>query len=706
MALVVKDRVKETTSTTGTGTLTLAGAVAKFQSFSVVGDGNTTYYAIESGNGTDWEVGVGTYTASGTTLSRDTILESSNGGTAISLSGTSIVFCTYPAERSVNTADIGTTIQAYDADTAKYTMTTANFTGTLQNGGSNVVVDTDIGSTVQAYDADTAKLDVAQTFTANQTFSNDIAVNGLTVGKGANALSTNTALGVSALASGSLSGTQNTGIGWGSLFSNTTGSPNTAVGYGSLFLNTTGNANTAIGTEALRSNTTASSNTAVGYQALYLTTGGNNTALGRESGDTLTTGSNNTLIGFNAQPSSATVSNEVTIGNDSVTVTRLKGNVGIGTSSPSYSLDVNNVSRVAGLRQAFQTGLYTVDGALSNYSSTNGVYLNGNASGWLRLNGDGTNATYMQVIGSSTGTNPNTIQMYTSSAERMRIDASGNVGIGTSNPSTYGILATVGNINNLASALGAADAATVSVLNNSVGGLGVKASLSMNIAGIGKSVIAGYYAAFNGSNDIGTGIQFGTQTNAAGGTVERMRIDQNGNVGIGTTSPDALLTVNTIASFGDGAVGTPSIAHKGDLNTGLWFPAADTIAASTAGTERMRIDSSGNLLFNSGYGSAATAYGCRAWVLFDGAASPTVNGSGNISSVVQVSSGVYGITLANAMPDINYVISNCGWTTNQNMIAQENDPGTYRTTTYFEVVYETAGGTKVNNTYNSVMVLR
>jgi len=166
MTLVVKDRVKETTATTGTGTLTLAGAVTKFQSFSVVGDGNTTYYAIESGNGSDWEVGIGTYTASGTTLSRDTILESSNAGSAINLSGTSTVFCTYPAERSVNTADIGSTIQAYDADTAKYDDTTANFTGTLQNGGSNVVVDTDIGSTVQGYDADTAKYDDA---TANFT---------------------------------------------------------------------------------------------------------------------------------------------------------------------------------------------------------------------------------------------------------------------------------------------------------------------------------------------------------------------------------------------------------------------------------------------------------------------------------------------------------------------------------------------------------
>jgi len=76
MALVVKDRVKETTTSTGTGTITLAGAIQGYQSFSVVGDGNTTYYTIT--DGTNWEVGIGTYTASGTTLSRDTILESSN----------------------------------------------------------------------------------------------------------------------------------------------------------------------------------------------------------------------------------------------------------------------------------------------------------------------------------------------------------------------------------------------------------------------------------------------------------------------------------------------------------------------------------------------------------------------------------------------------------------------------------------------------
>lgn len=100
MALIVKDRVKETTTTTSTGTYTLAGAVTGFQSFAVVGNGNSTYYTVT--DGTNWEIGVGTYTSSGTTLSRDTILASSNSGSAVNWgAGTKDVFLTYPAERSV-----------------------------------------------------------------------------------------------------------------------------------------------------------------------------------------------------------------------------------------------------------------------------------------------------------------------------------------------------------------------------------------------------------------------------------------------------------------------------------------------------------------------------------------------------------------------------------------------------------------------------
>lgn len=75
------------------------------------------------------------------------------------------------AQRVTLGVEIGVDVQGYDADTAKYDDVTANFTGTLQNGGSDVVVDTDIGTTVQSYDADTAKTDVAQTFTAQQSLT-------------------------------------------------------------------------------------------------------------------------------------------------------------------------------------------------------------------------------------------------------------------------------------------------------------------------------------------------------------------------------------------------------------------------------------------------------------------------------------------------------------------------------------------------------
>lgn len=104
MALVVKDRVQENSTTSGTGTLTLSGAVPGFQSFAVIGNGNTTYYTIYDNIAQVWEVGIGTYTSSGTTLSRDTVLSNSSGTTSpLNLAGNTVsVFVTYPAEKSVN----------------------------------------------------------------------------------------------------------------------------------------------------------------------------------------------------------------------------------------------------------------------------------------------------------------------------------------------------------------------------------------------------------------------------------------------------------------------------------------------------------------------------------------------------------------------------------------------------------------------------
>lgn len=102
MALVLADRVRETSTTTGTGTVTLGGAVVGFQTFAAIGDGNVTYYTIAGQGTSEWEVGIGTYTSSGTTLSRDTILSSSNSGLAVNFSaGLKDVFVVYPSERAV-----------------------------------------------------------------------------------------------------------------------------------------------------------------------------------------------------------------------------------------------------------------------------------------------------------------------------------------------------------------------------------------------------------------------------------------------------------------------------------------------------------------------------------------------------------------------------------------------------------------------------
>ena len=107
MALVLKDRVKETTTTTGTGSFSLAGAVTGYDSFGQIGTGNTTYYAVYLDGGSEWEVGIGTYTAP-STLSRDTILASSNSGSVVTFSaGQKTIWCDYPAGTSVYASNNG-----------------------------------------------------------------------------------------------------------------------------------------------------------------------------------------------------------------------------------------------------------------------------------------------------------------------------------------------------------------------------------------------------------------------------------------------------------------------------------------------------------------------------------------------------------------------------------------------------------------------
>lgn len=135
MTLVTKDRVLETCTSPGTGAVTLLGATSGYQSFSAaIGNGNTCYYTIADQSGSNWEVGVGTYSSSGNTLARTTVLASSSGGTIVNFSsGTQNVFVTYPADKVVTTDTLAypPAIGGTTPNTGAFSTLTATGTTTL-----------------------------------------------------------------------------------------------------------------------------------------------------------------------------------------------------------------------------------------------------------------------------------------------------------------------------------------------------------------------------------------------------------------------------------------------------------------------------------------------------------------------------------------------------------------------------------------------
>lgn len=314
MALVFADLVQETTSTAGTGTLTLTGAVAGFQTFAAIGSANTTYYRIKSGN--DSEVGLGTYTSAGTTLSRDTVLYSTAGGTTkITVAAGATVICTYPAGKAVLLNAAGTLVTTLDA-----------------------------------------------------------TINGITVGKGAGAIGTNTAVGASALVSNT-SGQYCTAVGLGALSSNSSqwystavgylalqtanASGNTAVGFQAAKATTSGGNNSAFGLSTMEKNTTGvansafgqgasytcisgSNNSAFGVAALFSNTAGNNSAFGYNAGSAITTGANNVVIGSYtgaAAPISLTGSNYIVLSDGAANVRQTynaSGALAFGTAGTEF----------------------------------------------------------------------------------------------------------------------------------------------------------------------------------------------------------------------------------------------------------------------------------------------------------------------------------------------------------------------------------
>ena len=402
-----------------------------------------------------------------------------------------------------------------------------------------------------------------------------------------------------------------------------------------------------------------------GNSGKYLTTNGTNTSWGTvaqytlpsqtgNAGKYLTTDGTNESWGTVTVPtltSDLTNDSGFITGNQTIT---LSGDAtGSGTTSIVVTVadDSHNhiISNVDGLQTALDAKAPIASPTFTGTATTPNLQITSVASF-----GDGTAAAPSIANFGDLNTGlwfpaADTIAASTAGTERMRITSTGNVGIGTSSPSSglevYGTDAASGRIE---------------VTRN---------TSSMYLGSSG----AGGYIQTPDANPL----LF--YTNAA----ERMVINSSGNVGIGTSSPSRTLDVNGLTRFrfasGTGAgtwldtVGNANRFFVGtDAATESW-----RVYDAVAGTQRLSLDSAGNLKFNSGYGSVATAYGCRAWVNFNGTGTVAIRASGNVSSITDNGVGDFSVNFATAMPDANY--STCGMGRNNNgqwgvSIHREIDP--------------------------------
>jgi hypothetical protein len=424
MALALKDRVKETTIVVGTGAATLLGSSIGFQPFSVVGNGNTTYYCISDQFGSNWEVGIGTYTASGTTLARTTVLASSNGGALVVFTaGVKDVFVTYPAEKGVWLDASGNAIGLG---------TPAAFVGTNITGTAS----------------------------------------GLTAGN----VTTNANL-------------------TGAIIS--TGNATSLGSFTSLQLATALTNETGTGSAVFSDNASLLNPTYTG---------------------TLTGGTGILNIGSGQVYKDAS------------------GNVGIGTSSPSYRLEVKGASATAG--------------QLSIHDGTGDTTVSGATAGSLLFQArDSSIRTIAEIDAVNTTTNGTGGAMVFQTrisdalAERMRIDSAGNVGIGTSLPATKLHVAGNALVQNTSASLQINSTTTAQARYLNLSNSTDSSNAYLYAVGYGVGLVQ---ADANASSNVYISTQ----------NIERMRIDSSGNVLVGVTAPiGGLNAVGHFKNVNAGAAG-------------------------------------------------------------------------------------------------------------------------------------------------------
>ena len=159
-----------------------------------------------------------------------------------------------------------------------------------------------------------------------------------------------------------------------------------------------------------------------------------------------------------------------------------------------------------------------------------------------------------------------------------------------------------------------------------------------------------------------------------------------------------------------GTASLPVLTTTGDLNTGVYFPGADRIGFATGGSQRGEFDASGNFQFNSGYGSVATAYGCRAWVNFNGTSTVAIRASGNVTSITDNGTGDYTVNFSTAITDANYsFVAFCKTSSgaqNRTAFANGDNGNTTQSTSSYRFYTTTLAGTPTDTDFINVAVFR
>lgn len=641
MALNLPDRVLETTATIGTGPLTLLGASTGYRSFSAVGDGNSCYYCIAAQTTGDWEVGVGTYTAATATLSRDTVLSSSNSGSLVSFpGGTKNVFVTYPSARGVwgsgttlvaptgallPVANGGTGLGSFSANRIHYG--SFSTTSTFVFDGSNLGIGTSAPNErlhINSQDGIRAgatgttsfvRIGSAVSGESTSQVSYDRPNQALIFSKG------NTGSTLSELARFDTSG--NLGIG-----TTTPGQKLDVVGTGKFNSIEVGANNTDInnvnlspllfkiqGTERMRLD--SSGNLGVGTSATTSYGGRLNVYAGdiviADSGTS--SGASAPRVGSSAQ---AIVFKTNTGGGSAAEVARIdgSGNFGIGTASPGARLQVKSLGQTVIIEGTAARGSGNVYAAFNDPTGRKGYW------GY----GGGNDAFYL-------ANEMNAPMLFlTNNTEYMRLDTSGNLGIGTSAPGYK---------------LDVAAAGTVTARVQNTTSTADAYFLAQNTVGSG----------FFGINATGPYIYTSQSIPMLFYTAatERMRLDASGNLGVGIT-PNAWsglrsLQVGTgslsnnlagdwtnVASnaYYDGTnwryiVAGPSTASLyRQLNSGhSWFTAPSGTAGNTISfTQAMTLNSSGSLVVGS---TTANRAGANTGISVEGASTSILEANVNAS---------------------------------------------------------------------------